>query len=527
MSTGKPGASATSSIVSSTLRQIFDADYYGRQAAKRSLVIDDPLQHFLSVGWRLGLNPCALFDVAYYRAQNPDASSSALNPLLHYIIFGARRGAIFSPWFDVPWYVAQHPEAALDPLSHYLTIGVVNGYAPHPTIDPRSEMGGNRPQPTGSPASYSESSRGAAKAAGSPEALRPTDQKRTKQFELRQATPTNPRNPFFRLIGDRLHEHSDFSVEYTTNWDNLRQGSRVPVIVHLHQLDPFYHKGAQTVTATRARADRLLTELQSIKKAGHRIVITKHNPIPHTRHFLDLDREIESQAIKLADCVIVLAEAARHAVLNDHPAANVRFIPHPAFSAPSPLPSKTVARRMLGLSPERRILGTLGELKEYKGLEFIIEAASLVQDADFVIVGFASSPNYVEQLSRRLPSNVKLFPYDVPETDVGSWLAAFDLSVFGFKDIWVSGSVLLSISHQTPVLAPHIGFLHEYVSDDNTGFLYDPGDLGSFRRELMRFFGSPYQSHYRYMCDAWATSHSPSAIARNYETLYLQLLEAA
>jgi glycosyltransferase involved in cell wall biosynthesis len=140
MSPGKLGVSATFSIVSSTLRQIFDADYYGRQAAKRSLVIGDPLQHFLSVGWRLGLNPCALFDVAYYHAQNPDALSSALNPLLHYIISGARRRARFSPWFDVPWYVAKYPQAASNPLSHYIASGSEPWDTPHPMFDPKSYL---------------------------------------------------------------------------------------------------------------------------------------------------------------------------------------------------------------------------------------------------------------------------------------------------------------------------------------------------------------------------------------------------
>jgi GT2 family glycosyltransferase/glycosyltransferase involved in cell wall biosynthesis len=94
--TDEAKAGMTGSDVRSSLRQIFDAEYYQREATTRALtIVGDPLEHFLSVGWRLGLNPCALFDIDHYRKQNPDAAASPLNPLLHYLVSGARRGSAF------------------------------------------------------------------------------------------------------------------------------------------------------------------------------------------------------------------------------------------------------------------------------------------------------------------------------------------------------------------------------------------------------------------------------------------------
>ncbi|KVU62731.1 glycoside hydrolase family 99-like domain-containing protein [Burkholderia ubonensis] len=52
----------------------------------------DPVDHFLSVGGRLGYRPGPDFDGDGYLNRNSDVASSGMNPLLHYVKFGANEG---------------------------------------------------------------------------------------------------------------------------------------------------------------------------------------------------------------------------------------------------------------------------------------------------------------------------------------------------------------------------------------------------------------------------------------------------
>ena len=54
----------------------------------------DPVEHYLTTGWKESRNPCSGFDTAYYLRTNPDITQSGLNPLWHFIAFGSKEGRL-------------------------------------------------------------------------------------------------------------------------------------------------------------------------------------------------------------------------------------------------------------------------------------------------------------------------------------------------------------------------------------------------------------------------------------------------
>lgn len=89
--------SAPHLVLSLQFQRAFDAQYYLSQIAEASMQIvagdrDDPASHFLTTGWRLGLNPARWFDTLGYLAANPEVASAGLNPFLHFLEFGAQAG---------------------------------------------------------------------------------------------------------------------------------------------------------------------------------------------------------------------------------------------------------------------------------------------------------------------------------------------------------------------------------------------------------------------------------------------------
>jgi hypothetical protein len=70
----------------------FDEAYY---TARNPDVLDagvEPLDHFLSIGWKEGRNPSRTFDVTRYLEDNSDVKTAEINPFVHYINEGRAEG---------------------------------------------------------------------------------------------------------------------------------------------------------------------------------------------------------------------------------------------------------------------------------------------------------------------------------------------------------------------------------------------------------------------------------------------------
>ena len=127
-----PSATATG-IVQPTLPTVspdalFDILYYLAQAA--GVTAAAAYAHFLTTGWKLGLNPSALFNTNYYLANNPDVKAFGINPLLHFEQVGAAQGRDPSALFSVSDYLTANPDvkaAGVNALTHYLNSGRAEG----------------------------------------------------------------------------------------------------------------------------------------------------------------------------------------------------------------------------------------------------------------------------------------------------------------------------------------------------------------------------------------------------------------
>nr|WP_319232710.1 HAD-IA family hydrolase [Sphingomonas sp.] len=104
----------------------FDAAFYLR----RHGVDADAFRHYREEGWKAGFMPNPLFCPVHYAEAHglgPDEE-----PLAHFVEQGDTPG-FTSPAFDAAGYLRLYPHVALsgdEPLHHFLTVGVRQGYAP-------------------------------------------------------------------------------------------------------------------------------------------------------------------------------------------------------------------------------------------------------------------------------------------------------------------------------------------------------------------------------------------------------------
>lgn len=70
----------------------FDAEFYFQAYPDLNGTGCDPLEHFLTHGWREGRDPTAWFSVRDYLSENPDILRAGINPFAHYIGTGRAEG---------------------------------------------------------------------------------------------------------------------------------------------------------------------------------------------------------------------------------------------------------------------------------------------------------------------------------------------------------------------------------------------------------------------------------------------------
>jgi len=360
--------------------------------------------------------------------------------------------------------------------------------------------------------------------------LEPVEAERVRALRVTQFTPPAPRNPFYRIVADELRRRGwafDFTVRFEDLLRPAANDEERQRIVHFHQFDALYHDRGGNLDATRRAAGELLDRLAELKQAGHRLVHTFHNPWPHDRRFLEIDREFTESALPLMDGVMVLSENARPFVAKYAEPQRIHVIAHPSYAGVyGPECRRDEARHRLGLPPNAFVFGHLGELKPYKGVEEILAAFHGAQpsmpDSMLVIAGRPADADYAAQLKALAGKSdrVRLEMRLLEDEEIPLWLGAFDFSVFAFRDIWVSGSVILSQSYGVPVVVPELGGLPEYVTEEDTGFLYAPDGPSALAEAMMRARRTPYMEHLRYMCGVQSQKRSVEAVATACEHFY-------
>jgi glycosyltransferase involved in cell wall biosynthesis len=118
---------------------------------------EDPIDHFLTVGWIQGRDPSPHFSTFNYLTHNNDVLMRRINPFVHYLLVGREAGqeafphvvddSLFLPWesdvadlvkvwFDEDYYLKMNPDltGARSLLTQYLVIGWVEGRDPSPTF---------------------------------------------------------------------------------------------------------------------------------------------------------------------------------------------------------------------------------------------------------------------------------------------------------------------------------------------------------------------------------------------------------
>ena len=286
--------------------------------------------------------------------------------------------------------------------------------------------------------------------------------------------PANP-SPYLDLLYSTALEEGVAAVPLARITDAaglvpLAAISGARVVLHLHWLGKVLDGATDMATALR-QVTAYSGELDALRAASVGLAWTVHNILPHGATLPDAEVALRRAVVAHADVVHVMSAATEALVANQFtiPGGRVLAVPHPSMESLYPRwMSRAEARRRLDVPGSARVIGMLGALQPYKGLEDLLDA---VPDAVARVPGLrvvvAGAPDPGEEMQRLVDRavadpRVMIHPRHVADADLQVIMRAADAVVVPYRDVLNSASLMLALAFGRRVIFPRHPALAEF-----------------------------------------------------------------
>lgn len=223
-----------------------------------------------------------------------------------------------------------------------------------------------------------------------------------------------------------------------------------------------------------------------------KVISILDNVIPHEKRIGD--RTLTKYFLKGNDAFIVLCNAVGEDLKMMKPDAKFIVSPHPVYSNFGDKVDRKEAAGRLGIDPDKKTLLFFGLIREYKGLDILLDAFSkLDKSYQLVIAGEAyGSFDKYEQMIEASPNkeNIHLFNKFIPDGEVADFFCASDLCVLPYRSATQSGINAISCHFDLPMVTTSVGGLKESIGDKGTGIVTDEISPEAIKNAILEYFGN-------------------------------------
>ena len=220
------------------------------------------------------------------------------------------------------------------------------------------------------------------------------------------------------------------------------------------------------------------------------------NVIPHEKRFFD--GFCNRYFLNNNDGFIVMSDAVLNDLLSIKPEAKYLRVNHPVYDHFPALINQDEAQKQLGLDPSKKTILFFGFIRDYKGLDLLIQAMEdLDESYQLVIAGevYGSFEKYQLLVNQSKAKNrISLFNKYIGDDDVAIYFSASDVCVLPYKSATQSGITSISNHYNLPIIATNVGGLKETIHHEKTGLIVDVADSKEIARTINHYFNHDYKS---------------------------------
>ncbi len=209
------------------------------------------------------------------------------------------------------------------------------------------------------------------------------------------------------------------------------------------------------------------------------------NVEPHEHHFFD--GWFNKWFLGAIDGFVYMSEQV-HGELKNYTSAPAIFSPHPMFENYGSRIDREEACRNLGIDPKCRYALFFGLIRDYKGLDWLLEAwqklrreCRIAKEYKLIVAGefYTDKAPYLERInSPELKDCIILHDRFIPDSEVKNFFSASDFLVLPYKSATQSGVTQIAYKFRLPVIVTNVGGLSEIVPDGKVGFVCEPSPDG-------------------------------------------------
>jgi len=231
------------------------------------------------------------------------------------------------------------------------------------------------------------------------------------------------------------------------------------------------------------------------KKNKHTKVITiLDNLIPHEKR--PGDKILTNYYVKSSDGFLAMSKSV-YDDINYFDNKKPRCLsPHPIFDNFGEKIEKSKALEDLGLSNQFNYILFFGFIRDYKGLDLLIEAFADERfrqiPVKLIIAGefYTDGNKYLSMIEEKgLKNDIILKTDFIPNEEVGNYFSACDIVALPYKTATQSGVTQIGFHFEKPMLVTNVGGLGEIIINGKIGYVTNP-DHNEIANALFDFFSS-------------------------------------
>lgn len=210
-----------------------------------------------------------------------------------------------------------------------------------------------------------------------------------------------------------------------------------------------------------------------LRRHGVKIASVVHNAIPHEPKFFD--KPLARRFFRKNDLLVSMCDAVTADIRNLCPHAKIVQRPHPVYDHFGQKQDKAAAQAALSLAPGLRTLLFFGLIRDYKGLDLLIDAMPLLGDEyQLLIAGesYGCFEKYEAQIAASgCAGRIHVCNRYIADEEVPRFFSAADLCVLPYRSATQSGITAIALHFDLPVVATPVGGLAESIERPGIGLM--------------------------------------------------------
>jgi glycosyltransferase involved in cell wall biosynthesis len=210
-----------------------------------------------------------------------------------------------------------------------------------------------------------------------------------------------------------------------------------------------------------------------------KVISILDNVIPHEKRILD--NKLSAYFVKVIDGFIAMSEKVRTDLRLFTKSKPCLLIPHPVYDNFGDACTKEVACTRLNLDPANRYILFFGFIRNYKGLDLLLQAMAepgMKESGIRLIVAgeyYEDKQPYLDLIETSGIGDQLVMATDfIPDAEVKYYFSAADLVVQPYKSATQSGISQMAYHFEKPMVVTNVGGLPEIVPDGKAGYVVPP-----------------------------------------------------